>query len=239
MGGWRYEREFRLAARQPVAQDATFLTFLPTDGYDGGFEFQAGQYITIRCCDLSEAPRHYTIVSPSGAKELSICVRNVAKGVVSPYLSEKLQVGDLVLLGAPSGVYTPAGDGNSTAVFVSAGIGITPMVAMLPHFGASRIKRALHVESSPERDALSKRLEEDGVSVERLYTSTSGRPDWATEAQRLMMLGDETTHFYLCGPPSFLKEGVQAFQTHGLPSERLHYEVFGTGTVSTIQSKEE
>merc|ERR1712058_223349 len=101
----------------------------------------------------------------------------------------------------------------------SGGIGITPMVAMLPHFGPSRIKAAVHVEHKESRDALSDRLEKAGVPVERMYTEQTGRLHWPTQVQRLMMLGEDNTHFYLCGPPSFLKEGVQAFREHGLPEE--------------------
>lgn len=57
-GGWRDEREFKLVSKEPVADGIICFSFAAADGYMGGFDYDAGQYMTIRCKD--KTPRHYT-----------------------------------------------------------------------------------------------------------------------------------------------------------------------------------
>merc|ERR1712060_81319 len=96
----------------------------------GGFDFTAGQYLTIKVDpegDNLTAPRHYTVTSAPGEKFLECTIKKIAGGKVSTYMHEQLKVGDAVKLMPPYGVFTPD-ETFESAVLMSAGIGVTPMV---------------------------------------------------------------------------------------------------------------
>lgn len=234
-GGWRYERAFKLVSKTPNSDDTIVFEFAPADGYTGGFDFSAGQYITVRCDGLGEAPRHYTLISKPGDKTLKINTRKVKGGAMSTYMHEKMQVGDIVRLGAPCGVFTL--DEKKDAVLISAGIGITPMVSFVNELGKGRVKAALHVESCASRDALSSEFKKAGVeNVTVNYTDKSGRISITEQAKALVKTAGPGVTYYICGPTEFMFEMTEALKSQGCDDVRS--EVFGTGNTKTNHAAE-
>ena len=65
-----------------------------------------------------------------GAGAYRVSVKREVNGVVSSYLHDKIQAGDVLEVSAPRGGFT-LGSGDSPVVLLSAGIGATPVLAML------------------------------------------------------------------------------------------------------------
>src|SRR3546814_10364174 len=67
---------------------------------------------------------------PAVPNLLTLTVKRQADGVVSNWLHDQLQVGDIVTLGEADGDFVLA-DTDSNLLLLSAGSGITPMLALL------------------------------------------------------------------------------------------------------------
>jgi len=155
-GGWRYEREFLVSDKTPVAKNTVSFQFTAVDGYKGGFDFEPGQYLTLRIPQLS-APRYYTITSRPGESPFEITTRLVKVKEYSTFMHETVKVGDKVVLGAPMGILVPPGESEKKQMFlISAGIGKTPMLAFLRSLSPDRFAGGIHVEKSKEREAFPK-----------------------------------------------------------------------------------
>lgn len=230
-GGWRYEREFTVASKTIVAEDTVRFQFEPADGYSEGFDYAAGQYLTIRLPDLKlTAPRHYTLTSLPGSKTLDIVQRLVLGGVVSSHMHRTLKVGDTVLLGVPSGVFVPQSK-DRDVVLVSAGVGETPMASLVQTLG-SRVKAAYHVDKNQARHPCHDVFDQANLPFfETWYTESQGKPDCAKIATQLVKAANKDADYYICGPNSFM----QAMERHLAKQNCTHVytEVFGTGSVDS------
>ncbi len=93
----------------------------------------AGQFLTLRIAAGSgERPvlRNYSLSGPPDAGSYRIAVKREPEGVASGYLHEQLAVGDHLDVAAPRGTFILDRDGGPV-LLISAGIGATPLLAML------------------------------------------------------------------------------------------------------------
>lgn len=245
-GGWKGGRQFTLVEKRIESELVKSLVFEPVDG-GPVIDYQAGQYIGIEVqpkqSEFKEI-RQYSLSDKANGESYRISVKReiVGKlGIVSNYLHDGLRLGDEVTL------YAPAGDFflNKTAapvVLISAGVGLTPMQAMLETLVAGEeesIKPVIHFLHACENSAqhsFKKRLatlaQQEKVNALTWYKSETieqagihhGYMDIASvEGQLPLALAD----FYLCGPVSFMQFAKQQLITLGVNDDRIHYEVFG------------
>ena len=91
-----------------------------------------GQYIVVRMRRGPDPPavrRNYSLCGPPGAPTYRIGVKN-ERGLASGFLHHSVRAGSRLEISAPRGSFTLAA-GATPAVLVSAGVGVTPMLAML------------------------------------------------------------------------------------------------------------
>jgi nitric oxide dioxygenase len=248
---WTGTREFTVSAIVQEGNDIVSIRLTPVDG-KGTCCFEPGQYITVyeRPKDkIYFAPRHYTVTSQPGDCYYQVTVKKMAsiehEGIMSHYLHNK-KVGDSVMLGP---VFGPAPLKNSSsqdraAVFVSAGVGITPTVAMLAQ-ATRNCKRVavFHDDRTPESMAFRSFLEdtigssEDGVldisfaediGLDLPFVS-QGRMTGRKILDRLQTAEidyKEGADFFVCAgasnTPAIYKELVMA----GVNQDRIHLEYF-------------
>lgn len=89
------------------------------------FDFVAGQRITVQ---VGTIERDYSLVSPPGSPALSLCIRQVKGGNLSPILAAKA-IGGQIRFTGPHGYFLFRSSGRP-AVFVATGTGIAPFVSM-------------------------------------------------------------------------------------------------------------
>ncbi len=97
------------------------------------FYFRAGQYVTLSAqVGESFVSRPYAISSaPAAALARKVCVTVKKEGFFSGYLVDEAKVGDVLLMGDPSGDFCYDGVRDSkTVVGVAGGSGITPFYAL-------------------------------------------------------------------------------------------------------------
>ena len=136
-GGWTGWRFFKVAEKSKQTDNVTSFKLVPVD--NGKMpEVKAGQYISVRVFvkgqDLIQ-PRQYTVVK-ADATSLTIAVKKVEAvekspaGMVSNTLHNDINEGDVVEVSFPVGEFNLP-EGNGELCLLSAGIGITPLFAML------------------------------------------------------------------------------------------------------------
>ncbi|MFZ5637916.1 MAG: pyridoxamine 5'-phosphate oxidase family protein [Pseudomonadota bacterium] len=242
-------RPFRVARIDEESSVVKSFWLEPDDGEGLGL-FEAGQHLPVRAVLAEgEAPtqRTYTLsVAPSdGAYRLSIR----RQGRFSNHMHERIRVGDRIEARAPRGAFTVDAVQARPLVLLSAGVGITPMLAMLRHVvyegvrrrrmrptwfvhGArNESERAFHAEVAALAEAsrgavrVWQALAEPGPHArEGVDYDARGRVD---AALLKTALPSEDPDVYLCGPPGFMRSLYAALRDLGVPDARIHAEAFG------------
>ncbi|MEU4326907.1 globin domain-containing protein [Nonomuraea dietziae] len=200
-----------------------------------------GQYVSVRMRmpDGVYQLRQYSLsgASPDGARRITVKrVRggDAPDGEVSTLLHATVGEGGELTLSAPFGDVALE-DGHTPLVLVSAGIGCTPIVAMLEHLAATGCTRRvllLHADRSQTDHA----LRED---TERLLDALPGAEGilWYEEESygdartgQMDLTGvqiPEGAVIYMCGPVPFMRGARAQLLKAGVAARDIHYEVFG------------
>jgi MOSC domain-containing protein YiiM/ferredoxin-NADP reductase len=128
---WRGFRTLVIVATREESADVRSFEFAAEDGSPLPPALP-GQYILVRVNPNPDAPavtRNYSLCGPPGNPNYRIGVKN-EHGLASGFLHQGARAGNHVEVGAPRGSFTLA-DGVTPVVLISAGVGVTPMIAML------------------------------------------------------------------------------------------------------------
>lgn len=205
-----------------------------------------GQYLTLRLRpddDHGSVLRNYSLSGPPEAVGYRVSVKREQRGVASGYLHTRLKVGDRVDVAAPRGTFlldsTPA-----PIVLISAGIGATPLLAMLHALAHEHSERAvwwIHGARSSREHSFAAEARALLASLPNVHTHVCySRPDPGDvegrdfdRAGRLSadVLADislpRDAVAYLCGPNPFMDEIRAALVAIGIAAPRIHTEPFG------------
>lgn len=239
-GGWTGWRFFKVAEKSKQTDNVTSFKLVPVD--NGKMpEVKAGQYISVRVFvkgqDLIQ-PRQYTVVK-ADATSLTIAVKKVEAvekspaGMVSNTLHNDINEGDVVEVSFPVGEFNLP-EGNGELCLLSAGIGITPLFAMLKEAvqkDATRKISFVHVcknkEAIPFREELALVVKEGNASFEVFETSEHGRPS----EDFFKSLVSQGADYCICGPVPFMKLAASELVKNGVAENKIHAEKFGTGAI--------
>ncbi len=242
-------RPFRVAR---IVDESTLVKSFWLEPADGGGLglFAAGQHLPVRAALQAGAvptERTYTLsVAPSdGVYRLSIR----KQGRFSNFMHDQLKVGDRIEARAPNGSFTVDALQARPLVLISAGIGITPMLAMLRHVvyegtRKRRIRRTWFIHGSrneQERGFVAElaQLAESTRGAVRLVQvvkepSPEAREGVDFHAKGRVDLGVlksvlpfDDFDFYLCGPPAFMQDLYNGLRSLHVPDKRIHAESFG------------
>jgi ferredoxin-NADP reductase/MOSC domain-containing protein YiiM/ferredoxin len=202
-----------------------------------------GQFLTVRLRpDLVAAPllRTYSLSGSPNSESYRISVKREPHGEASEYLHAALHVGDVLEAGAPRGSFVLR-PGDHAVVLMSAGVGATPVMAMLHVLADERSARQvwwLHgarngAEHAFEQEALGLLAELPDAHRIVCY-SHPGPHDQGFDitgrltGEVLEQAGVPTeADFYLCGPGPFMHDITAALIARGAAPERISTEVFG------------
>ncbi len=221
------------------------LTLAQTDGAPLPVALP-GQFLVLRLRTTPNGAtllRNYSISGISAFGTYRVSVKRELNGVVSSYLHDHAQVGDVVEASAPRGTFTLGSD-DAPVVLLSAGIGATPVLAMLQSLAAGVSRREIWWIYGARNRAEHPFKKESSGLLQKLVNSRShivySKPGAGDEPgvdydsvghvdsallDRLGVARD--ADFYLCGPPSFLKQLNEGLKSWGADSARIHAEVFG------------
>ena len=244
-------RRLAVAAIDQESADVLSLTVQSLDGQPLPAALP-GQYVVLRLPRTSgDAPlfRSYSLSGPASTERYRISVKIESNGAAGSYLRDHVRVGDALDVSSPRGSFISQ-PGERPVVLLSAGIGATPVLAMLHALAAVRSTR----------------------QVLWLYAARDGQHHpFAAEVRRLMLalahgrryvcysrpgsrdkIGedfDATGHLsrsvfdevgvpreadvYLCGPSRFMADMKEALTALGVAPERVHVEIFNGSELLT------
>jgi len=211
-----------------------------------------GQFVVLRLHpDPGAAPllRSYSLSSAPEADHYRISIKQEEHGAASSYLRNRIRVGDSLEVSAPRGAFTLGSD-EQPVVLLSAGVGVTPVLAMLHALAATGSTRevwwlygARNRAEHPfarECDELLRQLPRSRryIAYSQASASESLGGDFDAHGHLdldvLTRLGvAREADFYLCGPSAFLQDLTQGLLSWGVPRSQVHSEIFGPGTSST------
>jgi ferredoxin-NADP reductase/MOSC domain-containing protein YiiM len=231
--GWRGFRRLRVTETHPESPTVLSIRLEADDG--GSLPAPLpGQYLTVKVPDAGDPMRSYSLSGDPTAGYYRISVKREEHGRVSQWLHSHTRVGTIIESASPRGAFYLVDD-SSPAILASAGIGVTPVMAMVYALAASKSRRPiwwLHTTQSiathafaAEAAALLDSLPEAHLHV--FYTQGDGahrRLDKESIAE-LGLPADATA--YLCGPTGFMDAMREALTSAGLDPGHIHTELFG------------
>jgi ferredoxin-NADP reductase/ferredoxin len=187
--------------------------------------------------------RNYSLCGRPDAGYYRIGVKREPGGAASGYLHTRLQVGDELEIAAPRGTFI-LDAGDAPLLLVSAGIGATPVLAMLSALAAAHSEREvwwLHGARSRDEHAFAVEARSLLGSLPHVHTYVAySRPapddiegaDFDSagrlSAQALADLDlPRDAEAYLCGPGPFMEDMSAGLVALGLDAARIHTEPFG------------
>jgi ferredoxin-NADP reductase/MOSC domain-containing protein YiiM/ferredoxin len=211
-----------------------------------------GQYVVLRLKAAGGGPpffRSYSLSGPVSTERYRISVKIEPSGAAGNYLRERLRVGDRLDVSSPRGSFVLQ-SGERPIVLLSAGIGATPIVAMLHALAATNFTRQVmwlhtardgqHHPFAGEVRGLLRALT-DGhsyVCYTRPDSSDKTGKDFNATGRFSRSVFEELklprdADVYLCGPNRFMADMKEALASFGVPAERVHIEIFNGGESRT------
>ncbi|MCV7419559.1 ferredoxin reductase [Mycobacterium yunnanensis] len=215
-------------------EDTATVTIRPGWGFTG--EYQPGQYVGIGLSiDGKWHWRSYSLTSIPirDKKHISITVKATPEGFLSTHLVNGVQPGTIVRLASPKGDFSLPDPPPAKMLLVTAGSGITPVMAMLRSMTLrGQTSDVVHIHSAPTADAVIfhdelRELDRSEATYELLLqlTEDMGHLDFESELDRLVPdWKDRPT--WACGPPAMLDTLETVWADAGVPEDRLHMERF-------------
>ncbi len=242
---WPGFRRLSVAAIEPESDSVISVRLENTDGAPLPAA-QPGQYLTLRVRP-DEAPksllRNYSLSGPPDAGYYRITVKREPDGAASGYLHTRLSVGDQLEIGAPRGTFI-LDHTRAPVLLISAGIGATPVLAMLHALVNEHSEREVWwlqgARSSREHPFAAEARALLALLPHvcaRVYYSRPGPDDLAgrefdtvgrLSAPLLAELDPpREAEAYLCGPAPFMEDISAGLAAMGLDASRIHTEPFG------------
>lgn len=228
--GWSGFRRLRVTATQRESASIMSIRFAADDGAPLPIP-RPGQYLTLRFPDAGDpAPLRSYSLSSYGA-EYRISVKREEHGAVSRWLHNNIHAGAVLDVAAPRGDFYLMEEAEPV-VLLSAGVGVTPVLAMLHALAEGRSTREVWwVHTTRDANTLAFGQEVGDLISELpharqqvIYTSTSGRLD----GRAVAALGlPRNASVYMCGPDRFMADMRTALAASGIGEGRIHSELFG------------
>ena len=240
---WPAFRPLRVTKIVPESDDVSSIYLADPDG-TALPTAHPGQYLTLRVSGAADPPpvRSYSLSWTAGAGTYRISVKRESHGTVSSYLNRSLQPGAVLEVAAPRGDFVLA-DGTGPVLLISAGIGVTPVLAMLYQLAKQQTEREtwwLHGARGPREHPFATEAHALLASLpharEHVFYSAATPAERARvhaaeghltrEALAGLAVPPDGTA-YICGPSSFMADMQQALTTIGVAPAAIHTELFG------------
>ncbi len=220
---------------------AKSFTFKIEDKYRRLFNYQAGQFLSLRLpYDNGYLDRCYSLSSsPEEDKALKITVKRVTDGRASNLLNDSIKTGDIIDIAPPSGRFVPTTNRSPITLFAG-GSGITPIISIIKHTlsKTSLDVRLFYTNSTQDQIIFEQELSELCRRYPKRFhchhhiSANKGR---VNESAIKHFVADNTQHdFFICGPSPFMDLTENTLQTLGVSNQAIFLERFIADAESTL-----
>jgi ferredoxin-NADP reductase len=238
---------------QKVSESSGVISLVlePTDGFPLTAALP-GQFVVLRlrlAPDMPALMRSYSLSGEPSARRYRISVKRELRGVAGAYIGDKVQVGDVLDVSAARGSFTLR-PGDAPAVLLSAGIGVTPVLAMLHALAAEAsprevwwlygARRGREHPFAQEASTLLKALPHSHSHIRYSSPDPEDRLGVDFDAHGHLDIGvlrglkvSRNANFYICGPVAFMSDLTAGLAAWGIAASSIHTELFGSGPSQT------
>ena len=241
----------------PEAAGAVAITFQVPEDLRSGFNFKAGQFLTLRASiDGNDVRRSYSISSSQNSYlqngTLEVGIRPVQGGVFSNWAATQLKVGDVLRVMPADGRFIVHRPRAIHRVGFAAGSGITPILSILSStleeqteskftlvYGNRRMDSVMFNEALqdlkdryPNRLTLIHVLSRQAQEVPLL----EGRIDEAKvkEIVSRLLPAASMDEVFICGPEAMIEATEKALLEVGVPARNIRTERFTSPTLEAL-----
>jgi nitric oxide dioxygenase len=251
-GGWAGFRNFVVARKVQESDVITSFYLKPQDG-QAIASYLPGQFLSLKLENIPGEKnthiRQYSLSDAPGKDYYRISVKREAgsqtipAGVVTNYLHDEVQVGDVLPISAPAGDFTLDTSKDIPLVLLSGGVGLTPMVSMLNTVVTAQPGRKVtFIHAAINSDVHALRAEVEHVEANNENVSAYFVYERPTEVDRLDQnfhkegyidiawletIVGKVSDFYFCGPLPFMKAINRGLKEWGVAGDNIHFEFFG------------
>jgi len=248
-----------ISAIERLTKDAVAVNFDLPEELKEKFKYHQGQHLTLKAdIDGQDVRRSYSICKSVTEQSLQVAIKRIDQGVFSNFANDKLKVGMTLEVMPPQGhFYTELNENNENHyLFLAVGSGITPILSHISSILTLEPKAKITLvygnKSTPlmmfrEKIAFIKNEYLDRFEWVNLFTREENEAplfNGRISAQKLIDLDQarviEISAFsdvLLCGPEEMIVEVVEAFKFWKFSEEKLHYELFFSGSADTDMAK--
>jgi nitric oxide dioxygenase len=250
-GGWTGWRPFIVKHKIKESEEITSFYLYPADGGKVA-HFYPGQYISVRLF-LPELtlfqPRQYSLSNAPNGSYYRISVKKESgtnlrpDGMISNRLHEVIQEGDALELAPPFGDFTLNVEKENPVVFISGGVGQTPLISMLEYLISTGSKRGIvwiHESRNKAvhafKDPVTEMSVKHGIKKHFFYDSIDDADEeepYYEGIVELEKLKEEAllhnADYYVCDPAPFIKKQYHDLTSMVVEKEAIHFEEFGPG----------
>lgn len=253
-GGWTGWRPFIVKRKARESEEITSFYLYPADGGKVA-DFLPGQYISVRLFlpELSLfQPRQYSLSSAPNGSYYRVSVKKETgaeirpDGMISNRLHDKVQEGDVIEVAPPAGDFFLDTEKQTPVVFISGGVGQTPLLSMLEYLAGTNSDREIvwvhgcrnrkvHAFREPlttleaRHGKLQKHIFYDSLDEQM---QVEGYNEGVVELDKLReqaVLQD--ADYYVCGPAPFIRKQFKDLTAMGVSPGAIHYEEFGPSSL--------
>jgi nitric oxide dioxygenase len=246
-GGWTGFRNFSVMKKVKESDVITSFYLSPADG-EAIPTYQPGQYLTIKAeieGDTYDHLRQYSLSDAPGKEYYRISVKredgikDQPAGVVSTWLHNEVEEGDLIPVSAPAGDFQLDLSTRKPLVMLSGGVGFTPLLSMVNTLKEKHPEREvyfIHAARNGSVHAMKEEMTLDGhgktMFIYENPTSTDIQEKiydkgGYIDLEWLKRSVPYESEFYFCGPKGFMKAIYQSLRQWGISEEQIHFEFFG------------
>ncbi len=244
-GGFRGTKAFVVAQKVVESSVITSFYLKRADGTPVP-QFLPGQYVALTVSvpgTTHQHTRNYSMSDSSDRDYLRISVKRETgypEGVVSNYLHDEIHEGDVLELGMPSGEFVWQTTENPS-VFISGGIGVTPLLSMYKEAVAKSTKPIVFIQCALNSDVCAfadeiEALANHRVQAAKVYSLPLSEDvlgehydfkGYLTEDVLESLGVAATSDFYFCGPTPFMANTLAVLEAYGVAENQINYEFFG------------
>jgi ferredoxin-NADP reductase/MOSC domain-containing protein YiiM len=244
---WAGFRPLRVSHKVRESSSVMSLVLEPVDGLLLTTALP-GQFVVLRIRLAPGTPalmRSYSLSGELSDRCYRVSVKREPHGAAGEYIDEKVEIGDVLDVSAPRGNFT-LGSGDAPAVFVSAGVGATPVMAMLHALAAEAsprevwwlygARRGREHPFAQEARTLLKALAHGHSHIRYSSPDPEDRPGVDFDAHGRLDMGvlreqgvPRNADFFICGPSAFISDLTAGLVAWGVATDRIHTELFGPG----------
>jgi nitric oxide dioxygenase len=245
-GGWEGTRPFTIVEKKEQSSLIASFELIPLDGGPVA-DYQPGQYLGVWLKPVGfphQEIRQYSLTRQPNGKSYRIAVKREDKGMVSNWLHNHAQAGDRVHLASPAGDFFMDVKPETPVTLISAGVGQTPMLAMLDTLANSGHQAQvnwLHAAEHGGVHAFNEEVKGLGAKLPKFESHVWYREPSAEDRELARFnrtglmnlleiegkLSDPAMQFYLCGPINFMRFAAEQLVKIGVDKDSIHYECFG------------